>query len=421
MKHPIKPPKTGPSAATVLILVLLLLMVAAYVLYQVVDNLYSPYQTVAAYAYEADEETAVSGYVVREESVLPSQESGILEITRSEGERVGAGQAVATVYADDSALANEEELASLRTQREQLSYALESSSSSSAGVKLDNNIHAGIISMREDLYNGQYTSLESDISSLKSLVIQRSYSASGASTEELQTQLDDVNSRISALEAQQQRSAQSVTAPSSGLFSAVVDGYESTLTPAALETMTPSQLSAVSADSSLSSNVGKMIYGDTWYYAASMSDEDASAYRVGRSVTLRFTTELNRDLTMTVARISDSENGRRLVVFSCDEYLSEVTLLRRQSASIIHESYSGIRVPTAALRVEDGTPGVYCLVGMQAAFKPVTVVYQGENYYLVEPAKNADDTENTGTSRLRKGDSVIITAEELYDGKVISQ
>ena len=421
MKHPIKPPKTGPSAATVLILALLLLMVAAYVLYQVVDNLYSPYQTVAAYAYEADEETAVSGYVVREESVLPSQESGILEITRSEGERVGAGQAVATVYADDSALANEEELAGLRTQREQLSYALESSSSSSAGVKLDNNIHAGIISMREDLYNGQYTSLESDISSLKSLVIQRSYSASGASTEELQTQLDDVNSRISALEAQQQRSAQSVTAPSSGLFSAVVDGYESTLTPAALETMTPSQLSAVSADSSLSSNVGKMIYGDTWYYAASMSDEDASAYRVGRSVTLRFTTELNRDLTMTVARISDSENGRRLVVFSCDEYLSEVTLLRRQSASIIHESYSGIRVPTAALRVEDGTPGVYCLVGMQAVFKPVTVVYQGENYYLVEPAKNADDTENTGTSRLRKGDSVIITAEELYDGKVISQ
>ena len=48
MKHPIKPPKTGPSAATVLILALLLLMVAAYVLYQVVDNLYSPYQTVAA-------------------------------------------------------------------------------------------------------------------------------------------------------------------------------------------------------------------------------------------------------------------------------------------------------------------------------------------------------------------------------------
>ena len=39
MKHPIKPPKTGPSAATVLILALLLLMVAAYVLYQVVDNL----------------------------------------------------------------------------------------------------------------------------------------------------------------------------------------------------------------------------------------------------------------------------------------------------------------------------------------------------------------------------------------------
>ena len=63
--------------------------------------------------------------------------------------------------------------------------------------------------------------------------------------------------------------------------------------------------------------------------------------------------------------------------------------------------------------------GVYCLVGMQAVFKPVDVVYQGDKYYLVEPAKLADDTENTSSSRLREGDSVLITAMELYDGKVL--
>ena len=148
-----------------------------------------------------------------------------------------------------------------------------------------------------------------------------------------------------------------MTAPSSGLFSAVVDGYETVLTPAALETMTPGQLRGLSADSAVQSNVGKMIYGNTWYYAASMDEADAADYRVGDRVTLRFATELNRNLTMTISRISDSEGGQKLVIFSCDEYLSEVTLLRRQNASIIHKSYSGIRVPTAALRVEDGTPG----------------------------------------------------------------
>ena len=68
---------------------------------------------------------------------------------------------------------------------------------------------------------------------------------------------------------------------------------------------------------------------------------------------------------------------------------------------------------------EDGGAGVYCLVGMQAVFKPVEVIYQGSGYYLVEPAKKADNTENTGSSRLRAGDTLLITAEELYDGKVI--
>ena len=159
-----------------------------------------------------------------------------------------------------------------------------------------------------------------------------------------------VNTQIQSLKAQLQRSAKPVTVAASGLFSAVVDGYETTLTPAMLDTLTPSQLSAVTADSSQTSNVGKLVLGDTWYYAANMSEEAAAAYKVGHTVTLRFVKELNRDLTMTVQRVSDSENGQKLVVFSSDEYLPEVTLLRRSSASLIHDSYSGIRVPTEALR-----------------------------------------------------------------------
>ena len=77
-------------------------------------------------------------------------------------------------------------------------------------------------------------------------------------------------------------------------------------------------------------------------------------------------------------------------------------------------------MPTEALRVEDGVSGVYCLVGVQAVFKPVDVVYKGNGYYLVEPSKKADDTENTSSTRLRVGDSLLITAEELYNGKVVS-
>ena len=103
--------------------------------------------------------------------MLPSQDGGILEITRSEGERVGAGQRVAVVYADESAQSTAEELSALRQQRQQLTYMLEGSAASSAGTKLDSSIHAGIISMQRDLHAGQYAGLEDDIFSLKGLVV----------------------------------------------------------------------------------------------------------------------------------------------------------------------------------------------------------------------------------------------------------
>ena len=52
--------------------------------------------------------------------------------------------------------------------------------------------------------------------------------------------------------------------------------------------------------------------------------------------------------------------------------------------------------------------------GSTAAFRPVTVLYQGQGYALVHAADGASDTQT-----LRVGDEVIATAGALSDGKVI--
>ena len=300
-----KPPKTGPSTATTAILVLLVAAVACYTLYQIVGRQHSRYETVAAYTCEVDDETTVSGFVVRQESLLPNQDSGVLDITRDEGERVGVGQSVATVYSDADAMEVESQLDTLRARLDQINYALEVSGGSTTEVKLDSSIQAGILSMEEDLRARQYTTLERDISSLKALVIKRDYSADGTSSADLTAQAADLQAQIRSLEAKQQRSARKITSPSSGLFSAVTDGYENVLTPELLKTASPSQISSASPDSAAISNVGKMIYGDTWYYATVMDEDTAAAYKVDHTVRLRFVKELDRELTMTIDRISD--------------------------------------------------------------------------------------------------------------------
>ena len=68
---------------------------------------------------------------------------------------------------------------------------------------------------------------------------------------------------------------------------------------------------------------------------------------------------MDRDLEVELVSIGQEENGRCVAVFRGNTYLQELTLLRRQTANIIHHSYSGIRVPTEALRVQDGVTGIY--------------------------------------------------------------
>ena len=65
---------------------------------------------------------------------------------------------------------------------------------------------------------------------------------------------------------------------------------------------------------------------------------------------------------------------------------------------------------------EDGS-----ILGGLALFRgrPVTVLAQGEDYYMVRPLlpENADTVQQK--LALRAGDSVIIASEEIWDGKVI--
>ena len=145
-------------------------------------------------------------------------------------------------------------------------------------------------------------------------------------------------------------------------------------------------------------------------------------------LSLHFSKSIERNLDVTVDSVGPEENGRCVVVFKGRTYLPELTLLRQQSATVVTRTIEGIRVPKEALRMraetvenEDGTTkevqvtGIYCIVGREALFKPVEVLYNGEGFVLVS-ANGPDGKEKL---RLRPGDEVIITAVDLYDGKVI--
>ena len=399
--------KTSPLMKILPIAVLAAVLV--YFAVQLYNYLSDPVNTTLVIAGQVEDTIALNGWLLRDEEVLPAQ-SGTLSRARQEGERVGVGQVLARVYANDGALQTVSQIETLELQLQQLQFALTSYLNPDAALKLDTSITGDILTLRQSLTGGDYTAAEGDIAPLKAAVLKRDHPY--ASQEEIQTEIKSVEGQIKSLEAS--LSGTTVTARASGTYSAVCDGYETVLTKAFLEDVTPGKLARLRPVDE-QSNMGKLIYGDTWYYVVTLPEEQASYLKSQGAVTLRFAKGFDQNIRMQVVSVSAPEDGQAAVTLSCRKYLAQTTLLRHQAADVILRTYEGLRVPSNALRVsEEGVTGVYCVDGSTAAFRPVTVLYQGQGYALVRAADGASDTQT-----LRVGDEVIATAGALSDGKVI--
>lgn len=399
------------------------------------NSLREIYPTVLAYTYTVSDSMEATGFLVRQESVLTGQ-GGTVELLPDEGEKVSRGETVALFYQSDDGLTQRQTLQQLLLEQEQLEYALAQAGGSSDSAQLSTRVADAIADLRGAASSGDLTGLESQTLELKSLIYKHSYTFNqeGDSTAALQASLDEVNTQIQTLTAQASQSTSRVTASQSGVFSGLVDGYESLITPDMLDSITPSQLEQLARQTPTenTSAIGKLITNSTWYFACTLPEEDAERLVEGRTITVRFSRDWSGEVDMEVERLSDPEDGKVLVVLSADKFLSDTTLLRRQTVELVFDTVSGIRLPKEALRVEQQTvtdpdteeekqvsvTGVYALVGQRAEFKEVTVLAEEDDYILVKAASTETPTQEK--KALRAGDKIIISSGELYDGKVIN-
>ena len=428
--------KQGSLNARIIMLLLLgaILLTIGVSAWHSLRNLYP---TVLAYTYTVNDSTEVTGYLVREESVLTSQ-GGTVELLPDEGEKVSRGETVALLYQSDAGVSQRQTLQQLLLEQEQLEYALAQAGGSSDSAQLSSQVADAIGKLRGATAAGDLTGLESQTMELKSLIYKYGY-AFDQNTEEstaaLQASLDEVNAQITALTAQASQSTSRVTAAQSGIFSGVVDGYENLITPDMLSTIPPSQLEGLAGQnpSADSAAIGKLITDSTWYFACVLPESESQRLVEGRTITVRFSRDWSGDVEMTVERLGDSVDGQVVVVLSSDKFLSDTTLLRRQTVELIFETVSGIRLPKEALRVEEKTVEdvdtgeertvsvtcVYALVGEWAELKEVTVLAEEEDYIIVTAPTSETETEAQAKKALRAGDKIIISSGELYDGKYI--
>ena len=395
-----------------MVVLILCAVVAVYVIAAVIRAPDSRYTTYKAVYYEVGGFTT-SGFVVRSEEPNPGSSEAIVVFTRTEGERVGKGQTVAATFRDDDAKLRQNRIDELEVELAQMEYAYSFSSTGADSATLDADIQRTMTQVAVNSSRRDYSQADASAEQLKSYVLRRYITA--ASSEALWERISETKDRLNQLYAQAEAESGAVTAAESGYFSSVVDGYERILTPAFLETATVSQFKSVHTPLPVERPTGKVVTSPKWYYAALVDPKMIEGLEAGDRVDVSFTSDFYETVTMKVERISPSEQGECLLVLSAERHIEEAVSVRNQTADLVMERRSGLLVPKDGIYVnENGEAGVYVLEGAEARWKSVEIIYDNGDTYLVTLDKSS-------ISNLWPEDEIILTKEELFEGKVMEE
>jgi hypothetical protein len=168
-----------------------------------------------------------------------------------------------------------------------------------------------------------------------------------------------------------------IYATASGLFSKTADGWED-IKPETVSGLSVSGLSELLDETRErpSNALGKLVFGTKWYFTAIISKDDSENLKQGETASLLFGRYNARTLRMTVESISRAEDGKCVIVFSCDRYMADIVNMRQQEAELVFSEFTGLRVPKKCVHVdEDGKTCVYVQTALRAEKKTVEIAY----------------------------------------------
>ena len=359
-------------------------------------------------------EVQLSGIIVRDETLLTSA-AKYMSLSAEEGKRVGKSSAVAVTYASGEAAQRAEQIREKEAEIARTESLLSGLVSAEEVTARDSTIRQAVSDLAAAAARHSVSEAEDSSLTLKSLLL------TGNAETVTAGDLILMRSELEKLRANAQEETEPVLSPAAGIFSTQLDGFEH-LRPETLQSLTPDDLREMMDDqkSAPKTAFGKIVGSVKWYFASLISAEDYAqvqdALTRGSSVKLQLGRYYPEPLTVRVEDVGREEDGSRVVVFSCSRAMADTLSVRTLSATLIASEHSGIRVPAEALHTETDENGetlcyVFVRTGVQAEKKYIDVVWETEDYVLAVPGARG--------SMLRDGNEIIVSARELYDGKVM--
>lgn len=415
------------AAVTILALV--------YVTYLLISANFDMYPTENAVQDTVTNSISADGFIIRDETILKNESSGILSYSVANGTQIEANSAVAKIFSNqEDAVANSQADA-LEQRIEDLKETQKISRTGAVSVDVINN------SIRANMIDYLYSANRFDVDAVKA---QSGRLLASINQRQLLTgKITNFDEQIAALSAKVQNlrsssgeSTGTLNTPRAGYFSEFCDGYENSVNFAKLDEMKLEDLRGISSSSVPDNAAGKIVGNVNWYVACEITDDQAAELSIyDGPVTVMFSEASTDPIPANVFRIQRNEDDNALVILQCDYMDSGLLQARHEPIEIGMGKYTGLRVSKRAIHDdyvtrttydENDTPhkeqkkvqGVYILYGSEVQFKQIAIIYSTKDYVICDPSPEENVLFNGDTIELY--DKVITKGDDLYDGKVIS-
>lgn len=407
-----------------LLAVIVAIIFIIFLVLQFVGGLLSSVDTTPAIRITANDSFVADGWFFRDEIVAQGTSSETVKHIVHSGEKVQKNAALAVVYNDTKALDTSQQVSILDDEIALLTAAVESATGSTDTSKLDQQIATGIANISAQTDDGVVAGIQKSATSLRNMCLRRSASELDGTV--LSAQLSTLNTQRDTLQQQLSGRSTTIASPASGFFADIVDGMEGQLTTDRLDSLSVQDLkdldkSYQDGTSQDNRQFGKIVQDFRWYFAMLVPNAELKKMQAGNTLYLRFP-QVEDDIPVTVYRIQkDTDSDEALLVVSGMNVTPELVTMRKQEAEVIRKSYTGIKVPKSAVKIrtvqtDEGDKqqqGVYILTGSMSRFKPIDVVFEADDYYVVKQGITSEDT------GIVAGDNIIVKAHGLDDLKVI--
>ncbi len=392
----------------------LAVIILGYLAINVVKSAGSSYKTATAYEQTVSETIDAKMFIIRDETLIETQDSGVVVPLAVNGEKVGGGNRIAAVFADDTSAENYAKSLSLGKKLE--AYRKINNQVKLANLdlkKLTHDIDSEFCSILDSVYSNDFSELSrqelifDEMLSRKDISLGYEVDCSGV--------IDELESEIASLKVKQPSGI--ITAEEAGYFVSRLDGFEGIITAADIDTLTPETLEKTidaEKEPENSTVLGKLITGYEWYAAAIVDTALLAGTEVNKNVRLVLGDKEGDTVQAKVySKVGAEDKDKTMIIFKSSEMNERLAMMRKVSGKIVLKSFSGIKVRKSSVHFdENGSEGVYIIEGNIIKFNKIEEIYSDDEYVIVK--------DNSGKSGwLSRYDEVIVSGKDLRNGKVI--